>query len=108
MVGDADGGRSTASRQDQPGRALDRDIYEMTPDEMKRMGIRTTPGVARDAIAALEQESRVPSPRRRVHRGSGGDLDHLQAREGARSDSAAAASDEFYLYYDNEPLHIAR
>src|SRR5215216_3687168 len=39
-----------------PGKPLDRDIYEMTRGEMKEMGIRTTPGSLEEAIAALEQD----------------------------------------------------
>ena len=39
-----------------PGQPLDRDIYEMTRDEMKHMGIRTTPGSLDEAINALEQD----------------------------------------------------
>ena len=39
-----------------PGEPLDRDIYEMTREEMKHMGIRTTPGSLEEAIAALEQD----------------------------------------------------
>jgi glutamine synthetase len=39
-----------------PGEPLDRDIYEMTRDEMKHMGIRTTPGSLEEAITALEQD----------------------------------------------------
>jgi glutamine synthetase len=39
-----------------PGEPLDRDIYEMTSQEMKHMGIRTTPGSLEEAIAALEQD----------------------------------------------------
>jgi glutamine synthetase len=39
-----------------PGEPLDRDIYEMTTDEMKHMGIRTTPGSLEEAIHALDQD----------------------------------------------------
>jgi len=39
-----------------PGEPLDRDIYEMTPEEMTRMGIRTTPGSLAEAIDALDQD----------------------------------------------------
>src|SRR4029450_9009479 len=39
-----------------PGQPLDRDIYEMTHDEMKHMGIRTTPGSLEEAVNALEQD----------------------------------------------------
>ena len=39
-----------------PGEPLDRDIYEMTVDEMREMGIRTTPGSLTEAIDALEKD----------------------------------------------------
>ena len=39
-----------------PGKPLDRDIYEMTRDEMREMGIRTTPGSLEEAITALEED----------------------------------------------------
>jgi len=39
-----------------PGKPLDRDIYEMTRHEMKEMGIRTTPGSLEEAINALEAD----------------------------------------------------
>ena len=39
-----------------PGKPLDRDIYEMTREEMKQMGIKTTPGSLEEAISAREQD----------------------------------------------------
>ena len=39
-----------------PGDPLDRDIYEMTRDEMREMGIRTTPGSLEEAVNALEKD----------------------------------------------------
>ncbi len=39
-----------------PGKPLDRDIYEMTRHEMKEMGIRTTPGSLEEAVNALEAD----------------------------------------------------
>jgi glutamine synthetase len=39
-----------------PGKPLDRDIYEMTSHEMKEMGVRTTPGSLEEALTALEQD----------------------------------------------------
>lgn len=47
----ADGGSCPAS-----GTPLDRDIYEMTRDEMRKMRIRTTPGSLQEAIDALERD----------------------------------------------------
>jgi glutamine synthetase len=39
-----------------PGEPLDRDIYEMSREEMAEMGIRTTPGSLDEAINALEKD----------------------------------------------------
>jgi glutamine synthetase len=39
-----------------PGKPLDRDIYEMTRDEMKKLKIGTTPGSLGEAIDALERD----------------------------------------------------
>ena len=39
-----------------PGHPLDRDIYEMTPQEMREQGIRTTPGSLQEAIDALDRD----------------------------------------------------
>ena len=39
-----------------PGKPLDRDIYEMTRDEMREQGIRTTPGSLEEAIDALDKD----------------------------------------------------
>jgi glutamine synthetase len=39
-----------------PGKPLDRDIYEMTRQEMTEMGIRTTPGSLEEAVNALEAD----------------------------------------------------
>ena len=39
-----------------PGKPLDRDIYEMTREEMKDEGIRTTPGSLQEAIDAVEAD----------------------------------------------------
>jgi glutamine synthetase len=40
----------------EPGKPLDRDIYEMTRKEMADAGIRTTPGSLEEAINALESD----------------------------------------------------
>jgi glutamine synthetase len=39
-----------------PGNPLDRDIYEMTPHEMREHGIRQTPGSLQEAIDALDKD----------------------------------------------------
>jgi len=84
-----------------PGAPLDRDIYEMTRDEMAHLGIRTTPGSLEEAIRALEQDHAfltrgdvftddlitawVDYKRER-------ELDPIRMRPHPH---------EFYLYYDN-------
>jgi glutamine synthetase len=40
-----------------PGRPLDRDIYEMSKEEMHEAGTRTTPGSLDEALAALETDN---------------------------------------------------
>jgi len=84
-----------------PGKPLDRDIYEMTRDEMKHQGIRTTPGSLEEAIDALEADNKFLT--------QGGvftkdlvetwvtwkrekELDPMRLRPHPH---------EFYLYYDN-------
>jgi glutamine synthetase len=39
-----------------PGAPLDRDIYEMSKEEMRLAGTRTTPGSLEEALAALESD----------------------------------------------------
>ena len=85
-----------------PGEPLDRDIYEMTRDEMKHMGIRTTPGSLEEAIDALEQDHDFLTDGGRVHRRISietwidykreNELDPIRLRPHPH---------EFYLYYDN-------
>ena len=85
-----------------PGKPLDRDIYEMTRKEMAEMGIRTTPGSLVGGHRRARAGPRVSHPGRRLHRGS---------RSG-RGSSTSGSSEidplrlrphphEFYLYYDN-------
>ena len=56
VAGDADGDARRHQNKISPGEPLDRDIYEMTREEMKNMGIRTTPGSLEEALSALEQD----------------------------------------------------
>src|SRR6266850_1421666 len=84
-----------------PGKPLDRDIYEMTREEMKQEGIRTTPGSLSEAIDALEADHAFLT--------KGGvftdDListwiDYKRAKE-LDPMRLRPHPYEFYLYYDN-------
>ena len=73
-----------------PGQPLDRDICEMTRDEMKHMGIRTTPGSLDEAINALEQDHAFLLRGDVLYRRSHPDVDCVEARTGTRSDAVTA------------------
>ena len=49
-----------------PGEPLDKDIYDLAPEELAE--VPKTPGSLDEALEALQGRSRVPAPRRRVHR----------------------------------------
>jgi glutamine synthetase len=84
-----------------PGKPLDRDIYEMTRAEMKEMGIRTTPGSLEEARQRARAGSRVPDE---------GDvftsdlietwIDYKRTKE-LDPIRLRPHPHEFYLYYDN-------
>jgi glutamine synthetase len=84
-----------------PGEPLDRDIYEMTRDEMKHMGIRTTPGSLEEAISALEQDHKF------LLGGGVFTEDLIQAWVSYKRDKELDPirlrphPHEFFLYYDN-------
>ena len=84
-----------------PGDPLDRDIYEMTRDEMREMGIRTTPGSLEEAINALEADHEF------LLRGNVFTKDLVQTWiEWKRTKELDPIRlrphpHEFYLYYDN-------
>ncbi len=48
-----------------PGEPLDKDIYDLSPEEMK--DIPVTPGSLEDALKALEKDHDYLTPRRRLH-----------------------------------------
>jgi glutamine synthetase len=84
-----------------PGAPLDRDIYEMTHEEMKHMGIRTTPGSLEEALNALEQDHAFLTRgevftddliRTWIDYKRTKELDPIRLRPHPH---------EFYLYYDN-------
>ena len=72
-----------------PGEPLDKDIYALSPEELK--DVPKTPGSLDEALDDLEKRPRVPAQGRRLHRGRDRDLDRLQARERGRRDPAAPA-----------------
>jgi glutamine synthetase len=84
-----------------PGQPLDRDIYEMTGDEMKHMGIRTTPGSLEEAVNALEQDHEF------LTRGGVFTDDLIDTWVTWKRDKELDPirlrphPHEFYLYYDN-------
>ena len=84
-----------------PGAPLDRDIYEMTRDEMKHQGIRTTPGSLEEAINALEEDYEF------LTRGGVFTDDLVQTWIAWKRDKELDPMrlrphpHEFYLYYDN-------
>jgi len=83
------------------GAPLDRDIYEMTREEMKQEGIRTTPGSLEEAINALEQDHAF------LTRGDVFTEDLVQTWVAWKRERELDPirlrphPHEFYLYYDN-------
>ena len=83
----------------EPGDPLDKDIYSLTPEELK--DVAGDAGLARRGARRPEEGPRVPAQGRRLHRGRHRDLDRLQ--DGERSVSAMRLRPhpyEFALYYD--------
>jgi glutamine synthetase len=84
-----------------PGQPLDRDIYEMTPQEMREQGIRTTPGSLQEAIDALDAD------REFLTKGNVFTDDLIQTWIDYKKDKELDPIRlrphpyEFYLYYDN-------
>ena len=73
-----------------PGEPLDKDIYDLSPEEMKK--VPSMPASLDEALDRARRRSRLPAERRRVHRGADRDLHRLQAQERSRSGPPAAAS----------------
>jgi len=84
-----------------PGKPLDRDIYEMTRREMAEMGIRTTPGSLEEAINALDTDHAF------LLRGDVFTEDLIRAWIDYKREKELDPMrlrphpHEFYLYYDN-------
>ena len=73
-----------------PGQPLDKDIYALTPAELKE--VPSMPASLEESLEQPQEGSRVPAEGRRLHRGPDRDLDRLQDGERSERDSAAAAS----------------
>ena len=73
-----------------PGQPLDKDIYDLGPEEMAK--VPSMPGSLGEALDALEERSRLPAQGRRVHRGAARHLHLIQAREGRSGGPAETAS----------------
>ena len=67
-----------------PGEPLDRDIYEMTPEELAQT--QKTPGTLEEALEALEEDHEFLTRGGVFTDDSDSDLDRLQARERAQAD----------------------
>ena len=73
-----------------PGEPLDRDIYEMSPEELAKTN--KTPGSLEEALCRPRRRPRLPDQGRRLHRRHDRDVDLVEAREGNRPDAAPPAS----------------
>ena len=73
-----------------PGEPLDKDIYDLSPEELAE--VPKTPGSLDEALDGAAKRPRVPAPRRRVHRGRDRHLDQVQVGEGSRRHAAASPS----------------
>ena len=72
-----------------PGEPLDKDIYALSPEELK--DVPKAPGSLDEALDGARAGPRVPAQGRRLHAGRDRDLDRLQARERGGRDPPAAA-----------------
>ena len=73
-----------------PGEPLDKDIYALTPEELK--DVPSMPGSLDEALGNLEEGPRLPAQGRRLHRGRRRDLDRVQDGERDRRAAPASAS----------------
>ena len=71
-----------------PGEPLDKDIYALSPEELK--DVPRMPGSLDEALDNLEEGPRVPAQGRRLHRGRDRDLDRVQDGERGRRACACA------------------
>ncbi len=73
-----------------PGEPLDKDIYDLSPEEMK--SVPSMPGSLEEALSCLEDDHALPAAGRRLHRRADRDLHRLQAQERSGRHPPAAAS----------------
>ena len=74
----------------EPGEPLDKDIYDLSPEEMKN--VPSMPASLDEALNCLEDDHGFPHEGRRLQRRADRDLHRLQAQERGRRDSLAPAS----------------
>ena len=73
-----------------PGKPVDKDLYELPPAEQKK--IKQLPGDLVDRARQPREEPRLAAQGRRVHARRHRDVDRVQAEERGRRGAAAAAS----------------
>ena len=71
-----------------PGEPLDRDLYDLPPEELAK--VRDHPRFAARGAGCAARRPRVPAQGRRVYRGRAGDLDRLQDGERGHCHRSAA------------------
>ena len=72
-----------------PGEPLDKDIYDLSPEEMK--SVPSMPASLDEALSCLEDDHGFLLQGRRLHRGADRDLHRLQAQERSGGRPPAAA-----------------
>ncbi len=73
-----------------PGDPLDKDIYDLQPEELE--DVPTTPRIARSLARSAARRLRLPAPRRRLHPRRDRHLDLVQADPRGRGAPGPAAS----------------
>ena len=73
-----------------PGEPLDKDIYDLSPEEMKK--VPSMPASLEEALSVSGRRPRLPAQGRRLHRGAARDLHQLQAPHRSRCHPSAPAS----------------
>ena len=73
-----------------PGQPLDKDIYDLGPEELAK--VPSMPGSLENALDCAGARLPVPAERRRLHRRDAEHLHRLQAGEGSERHASASAS----------------
>ena len=89
LLGDADGGPRRHPEQARPGDPLDKDIYDLQPEELDN--VPTTPRSLDASLDALRPTT-IPAPRRRLHPRRHRHLDLVQADPRSRGPPRSPAS----------------